>query len=687
MLLGLTLLLTVTTIGSQEPEPALPQPPDTIEPVEPTEDNRQAALEEFRRTGLLAAEATGGLLDFILKPDTPLDLRCRATLALGEVGLRNLEQADRLAALLDNPETAGQLRWTILMTFGENRVVAPIFRPVLLRIATDTSADLVLRRQAVFHLRNQEVTQDAAQAFAHIAGESGADLGLRTASLDGLRQATAGNPAVSVILSRMANDAGETLSLRQAAIQVLTTLGRDEEVVPALLAVVENPLAPTPLRLEAARALESFKVPQTEAERLASLLSRSETPLDLRRAIASLNSVHSRPLPGEPRNWIALLASTNHPVEVRRLALDSLIRSDAVDPTAIITCIELLQESDGDLPLRLAATDYLQARGPEAETARAVLETVVGDTAQPDPLRERSARVLAELSRAWLTAPEEQPSSTLVQRLRSLEATAALFSTTGLDTPELRRNLEAIRQVQAVLATEYRSRWWHRSTTWMIRHPWSTAGIVAIVVVILLLLARAATVTLAAHRPAATPLASPPPADPPHLAHARNLAAQVLLPDNPDRAQAIETLAALGPDATPALSLLAEALRNIGHEVEGRYGALQTLMRLREVAGASQPALLDTVNDPTEYLFLRIHSLDLLATVFPCSRTSSAMLERLTDPQEPELLRLRAGHTLLNRLAPSKDALPKLSTMADSLQTNPLRDLAAKIRANWTTAP
>jgi hypothetical protein len=682
--LGAAMLTCGWAQGGETPEAAAANASTESTPSEFSEEARQEALEELRRKGLLAAEATGGLLDFILNPDTPLDLRCRAVLALGEVGPRNLEQARSLAALLETPETNGQLRWTILMTFGENRVLAPIFRPAILRVAADTSADLILRRQALFHLRNQGVLEDAAEVFAQILADTATDPGLRAASLDGLRQAVVGSPGISEVLARVAVDSQEMLALRQGALQVLAALGDESQAVPALRDVVLDPEAPPPLRLQAARSLDSLSLAGSVADQLAPLLTRSDTPLDVRRAIAGLSAVSRRPLAGDPGEWIALLDTAEQPIEIRRLALDSLIRTRSLEPAAIKTCIRLLNDPVEDVSLKLAVITYLREIGSNAEPARETLEAILEYDRHSPALREQASSVLAELSRAWLTSPEGQPSSALAMRLSTLESTVALFEASGLDTPVLERNLEAIRQVQAILATEYRSRWWHRSTTWMRRHPWSAAGLILVALVVLVILAGATVVTVKTHRSAHPPAPSPPPPDPPNAARARELAAQVLLPDHPDRAQAIDTLTTLGSDAAPAVPLLAQALRDVGHDADGRYGALQALTQLKEVAGASQPALLATLNNRTDYLFLRIGSLELLAAMSPDSLTSRTFLERLTDPEEPEILRVHAGHALASQPPPVEDWLPRVAALANHSHPIPVRDLAAQIRAAWT---
>ena len=682
--LGAAILTCGLAQGSEPPEATAANAPSETTPSEFSQDARQTALEELRRKGLLAAEAAGGLLDFILNPDTPLDLRCRAVLALGEVGPPNLEQARSLAALLEDPETNGQLRWTLLMTFGETRVLAPIFRPAILRVAAETSSDLILRRQALFHLRNQGVLEDAAEVFAQILADTAADAGLRTAALDGLRQATVGSPGISEVLARVAANSKEAPALRQGAIQVLAALGDESMAVPVLRDVVLDPDAPPPLRLQAARSLESLSVPGTVAEQLAALLSRSDPPLEVRRAIAGLSVVGRRPLPGRPGEWIALLNAAEQPIEIRRLALDSLIRTASVEPAAVETCIRLLNDPAEDLSLKLAAVAYLLATGSDAEPARQTLEAVLEYDRHSPALREQASSVLTELSRAWLTPPEAQPSPTLVLRLRTLESTAALFEATGLDTPVLERNLESIRQVQAVLANEYRSRWWHRSTTWMSRHPWATAGLVLVALVALLVLVGATVVTVKARRSAQLPPPPLAPPDSPNAARARDLAAQVLLPDNPDRAHAIETLAGLGPDAAPAVPALAQALLDTGHDVDGRCGALKVLGRLKDAARAAHPALLNTLNDRADYLFLRMACLELLAAMSPDSRTSRALLERLADPEETALLRLRAGHALAGLPAPLEDYLPELASLADASNPSPVREIADKLRTAWT---
>ena len=94
--------------------------------------------------------------------------------------------------------------------------------------------------------------------------------------------------------------------------------------------------------------------------------------------------------------------------------------------------------------------------------------------------------------------------------------------------------------------------------------------------------------------------------------------------------------------------------------------------------------MLATLNNRTDYLFLRIGSLELLAAMSPDSLTSRTFLERLTDPEEPEILRLPAGHALASQPPPVEDWLPKVAALANHSHPIPVRDLAAQIRAART---
>jgi hypothetical protein len=123
----------------------------------------------------------------------------------------------------------------------------------------------------------------------------------------------------------------------------------------------------------------------------------------------------------------------------------------------------------------------------------------------------------------------------------------------------------------------------------------------------------------------------------------RQLTRLVLAPENPDRTRAIRALAALGPDAVPAIPDLLDALGNAEEDLEIRHAVLAVLSMLGRHAASAKTALLLAVQDRKEHLFLRIKAIDALVQVAPDDpATNKLLVDRARDPAEIGMLRGKA---------------------------------------------
>jgi DNA polymerase III delta prime subunit len=128
---------------------------------------------------------------------------------------------------------------------------------------------------------------------------------------------------------------------------------------------------------------------------------------------------------------------------------------------------------------------------------------------------------------------------------------------------------------------------------------------------------------------------------------ARELVRQIVMPENPERSNALELLAAMGPGAVSTLPMLESVIRDSNQDLDVRFGALTALGLLGTVALPARGTLEAAVRDRREQLFIRLKALEFLAAMGrEQSATVAILVDRLGDPTEAELLRLRAGNIL-----------------------------------------
>jgi hypothetical protein len=128
----------------------------------------------------------------------------------------------------------------------------------------------------------------------------------------------------------------------------------------------------------------------------------------------------------------------------------------------------------------------------------------------------------------------------------------------------------------------------------------------------------------------------------------RRLVRAVLAPENPERARAIQALAALGQDAGPALPMLLGALERESEDLEVRHAALALIGLLGRDAGRNAvPGLQCILRERREHLFLRLKALEALLAAAPVDSETWGMLAGMArDPAESGVLRVKIAEAM-----------------------------------------
>jgi len=669
------IVLVAASEGLQPAEADLQGGARTLRAAAESDEARAEALGRLEAAGRQAGEAAEGLVQFTGDPAGPLDLRCRAVLVLGEIGLRNAEQAARLFAVLGDAQADDELRWTLLMTFGDRAEWSAELRPVLLEILADPTENRVLRRQALFGLRDGVGDEAVAEALLEILGRVDDDPTLRDDALAAVQSRAERPPEVVLLLAARAADRSELGGFRVRVLRVLQAWQNDAaEALQVLAEGVMDAQAETALRLQMVETLGHIGSLGPIASDLAAVVLQADTPAELREAIAGLADLGGQPLPGQTEDWLRVLDDPSQPQAVRRLALRALTESEWAESTEDLLrrCVGLVRDQMEDIELRLQAARFLQQRGAEVESVLADLMNLMGDTEESEVLREGIGAVLVAIARSWLSPQGRPARHELELRLADVEALQGLMTRQAVRTLAGRQQREAIDQVQSVLHREWQSRWWDRAVSWAGRRPWGAAGIVLaglVVVAGLVYGVRRVWVLRPARLP--SPIINVA-RDPGHAApdQISELVQQVLAIDNPNRSEAVEQLSQFGSGVEPVVPRLIEALEDRDEELDLRFAALTVLGLIGRVARPAQGILVGVLEDPGEPVFLRMKVMEILHQLAgEDSDVTAKMVKRLVDPREVMLLRLKAGQCLCDRSATLpewRDALQDLQHQAES---------------------
>jgi hypothetical protein len=433
-------------------------------------------LEELRRLGGQGKDVRGELIDFIADREQSLELRCRGVLVLRDAGIEEVELAASLFEVLRDPGTEEELRRTILMAHGDRDEFASVLVPSLLSITGEKTGSLMLRRQALLILRDHLASEGVIEALTRLLLDESESLEIRTMVVE-LMNVPGMLPTETLEgLGEVALKGSEALVLRSRAIEVMAARGQDAaSALPLLGRVVVDSEAPLPLRLRALRVLGQIGASGASAGGFLEVLLRMSEPVELRRELAKV--IAEWEVSERRADWVKVLKQDEHPVEVRRLALETLGRVDDVGPEVIALSVGLMGDASEDVTVRLAAAELLRAHVVAAEDVRESLERILGDSGQPGALREKAGLLLAQASRSWLKAVGELTWESLAQRIQAVADARRLMERAGLNSTQSRQNIEEIRRVQEVLLAERRSRWLERGADWARRHRGLAAGI------------------------------------------------------------------------------------------------------------------------------------------------------------------------------------------------------------------
>lgn len=627
------------------------EPLRTLRDPSASAEARTAAVRSLSETGRQASEAVEGLLEFATDRNGAAELRTQAVRALTQLGLQSDEEADRLFQVLADATEDADVRWAILAGFGERQPWRDALRPALLEVMRDPSAPGVLRRQALFCLQDQSAAEGVAEAWLAVLEDVDEPLEFRMSVLERIRGVALSSPEALAALERLASSPAEPVSLKTEVIRTLGTLKEAaHDVWPGLLRVLMDAQAPVSLRLDALSAINNIDVTGPIRSNLVALAVQTNVPTELRRALASMPSVGEQTLPGGVGDWLAWARDPDQPTAVRRWAARSMARSAPADVGAVEFSMVILGESTEDLEMRLAAGAYLRRLGPAAGAARDRLKQLVADPDQPESVREVAGATLVEIARGWLGGIGNCSWSDLQTRLSQVDDLGLAIRQAELPVSFQRQSLNAVDQVRGALLAERQSRWGQRLWAWVLAHR----GLTAMVILAGCLAGsgwfwirkEGRTPTRPVRLTPASVEAAQPPA-PMHAGPALALVDEVLAVDNPDRSQAVETLAALGDEARAVVPRLVQVLDNPDEETDLRFAALTVLGLLGPIAATSQPALERVVVRGAEPLFVRLKAMEIL---FRLKRDDTSVIEtlvrHLSDTQEPLLLRMKAGELL-----------------------------------------
>ncbi|MCL4179108.1 MAG: hypothetical protein KJ072_15370 [Verrucomicrobia bacterium] len=475
--------MTGPWVRAAEPTPDESDARDGSAIAGPAFESREQAIEQLERLGQQVRESASGLIELIASPAAPLELRRRAVLAMAAIGPENQEQAQVLFDLLADPPTDVELRRTILMAFGEKVLFAPLLVPALLKVVEAADDEPLLRRQALFALGRFANAESVAPALGRVIANPAENAEFRLAVLGHLRRSDSLPGAVFEILAELIGNRQQPARLRTAAIETLRGIGPGaRSTAPALVEVLSEAGTELPVRLAAALALRQTGWPDEASTALVELLFDSETPAELRVAIAEMTANLDRLPAGLATQWLPALEDAAAPLPVRRLAARMLAKADLSLPDGVELGGRLLRDPGEDFLIRRDAAEFLRRLGVRAEPARATLETILLSSEAPAELRELASTALAQVAQAWLERPDRLDRATLNQRLASLDHAVDVMEQAALNIPPHPQNLETVRRLRDVLRAEKASRWSGRIGDWAEAHPagarWAAALLV-----------------------------------------------------------------------------------------------------------------------------------------------------------------------------------------------------------------
>jgi hypothetical protein len=635
--------------------------------------------------GHLADEAAEGLVEFVGDPAGPLDLRCRAVLALGKIGLRSTEQAMRLFAVLGDAQADDELRWTLLMTFGDRARWAVEIRPVLVDILIDPAQSRLLRRQAEFELRDRLDDPLVLGALLEVLGRGDDDSVLREAALLAVQSGAERRPEVVKLLAARAVDVSEDLAFRAKLLRALEVWQDDAaEAVQVLTQGVLVSETDTKLRLKMVDVIGRIGPVGPIAFDLATVLLQADAPAELREAIAGLVTTSEQSMPGEKGDWLRMLGDPSQPLAVRQLALRVLSESGRAGEAEDVLqrCLDLARDQTENADLRSEAARYLQQRGSDVESAFAELMNLMGDASEPEVLREAIGAVLVEIARSWLAPPGRPTRQELELRLAHVEALQQLMTREAVRTVAGRQQHKAIDQVQSVLHRQWQSRWWDRSVSWAGRRPWSATGMLLVgLMVVTGLVYGVKRVRGVRSFPSPSRLIdvalAPERAVPSEISQ---LVQEVLAQDNPNRSEAVDRLGRFGPDLEPVIPRLIAPLENKDEELDLRFAALTVLGLAGQVACPAQRVFMGILGDPREPVFLRMKVMEILQLLAADDPDVTRELTKLLgDSDEARVLRLKAGRLLCDRSAMPPDVGPVLERLQQGGEASELEEIARRL--------
>lgn len=646
-------------------------------------EDREEALSRLETAGRQVGETVEGLVQFVADPSVPIDLRSRAVVALGEAGLRDEEQATRLFQVLGDPTVDDELRWTLLMTFGDRPQWRIQGRPFLVSILADPGQSGLLRRQALFGLRESLDDQAVAEVLMSILQRTQEDAVLRDAILETIRLTGASWPGMVKVLAERATDATEAANFRGKALRVLEAWKAGAgEALPILVEGVLDSSSEPAIRLQIVEVIGRIGALGPLASVLGPVVLRSNERPELREAIALLPGLDAKLMPGSAAEWLAVMKDGSLPPAVHQLALRVVGQrgGEQSDQELLGICLEWLRDPGEAVRLRLEAARYLQLLGPELESARLSLAEILVDPSQPDTLREQIGTIFVEIARSWLTPAERLTRPELLLRMAAVEDVLAWMDEAALSSTTGRKQREAVRQVQAVLKREWHARRWDRVVWWAGQHPWAATGIALVGLAGLgaLIQGLSRFQLIRSVRPPVQAAEAVAPSTPVLGQALQDCLGQVLAPDNPNRSEAVEQLGGFGPELESAVPSLVEVLNNREQELDLRFAALTVLGLAGPLAGPAQTVLLGILGDLREPVFLRLKSLEVLDVLMGREAAlSNELAKRLVEPREAVLLRVKAGQCLCARSA----CLPEWrEAFQDLVQHSESTELAALAR-------